>query len=352
MRTFAACFAVHVFLALGLSGVVAADFATGSVLARGQGVEIRQSELDDAFISFRANLAARGTKIPEGRREAVEAELLDRMVVTRLLVNRATPADRQAASTNAAKHLADLFKRAESEDDVRRQMKSLGMSLQQLTNRTLEQATSQEVIAREVKAQINISEEDLRKFYDANTTAFLNPELARATHILFASKDLKTGQPLKPEERLAKKSKAEAVLERARNGEDFSQLALTFSEDPGVKENKGEYKFARAKDDPRRAMVPEFEAAAFSMKTNQVSDLVETDFGWHIIKLHEIIPPKKTDFAEVKERIRDHLVQKALDARLPEYFAGLKKQAGVVIEDEKLAAALQRADKEKTAVSP
>ena len=120
---------------------------------------------------------------------------------------------------------------------------------------------------------------------------------------------------------------------------------MTFSEDPGVKENKGEYRFARAKDDPRRAMVPEFEAAAFSMKTNQVSDLVTTDYGLHIIKLHEMIPAKKVDLKEVQGRIEEHLKQAALEKQMPAYFAQLKKDAGVEIVDEKLRSALEKLDK-------
>jgi parvulin-like peptidyl-prolyl isomerase len=164
---------------------------------------------------------------------------------------------------------------------------------------------------------------------------------------LFATKDLKSGLPLSGDEKAAKKARAEAILERARKGEDFAMLAETFSEDPSVKENKGEYKFARAKDDPRRAMVPEFEAAAFSLKTNQISDLVLTDFGWHIIKLHEFIPAKKTDFSEVKDRIKDHLLQREMEKRLPEYFKQVKKDAEVEVVDDKLRAALEKADKER-----
>ena len=138
------------------------------------------------------------------------------------------------------------------------------------------------------------------------------------------------------------------MLDRARKGEDFGMLATTFSEDPATKETKGEYKFARAKDDPRRAMVPEFEKAAFGLATNQISDLVTTDYGYHIIKLHEVIPPRKVPFAEAKERIKDFLTQQALDKELPNFFARVKKDAGVEILDEKLKAALEKADKERT----
>jgi parvulin-like peptidyl-prolyl isomerase len=343
------CFA---FTLLGVSlftfaALAADDFTTGPVLAKAKGLEIRRSQLDDAFIAFRANLAARGQTVPEGRREPAEAQLLERMIVTQLLVGKATPVDKENAKTNAAKFFNDSRKMAESDEDFGRHLKSLGMTLAQFTNRVNEQTISEAVINRELKSKITIPEADVQKFYETNDAAFKNPELARATHILFATKDLKTGLPLTSDEKAAKKAKAEAVLERARKGEDFTALAAAFSEDPSVKENKGEYKFSRAKDDPRRAMVPEFEAAAFSLKTNQISDLVLTDFGYHIIKLHEIIPAKKTDFSEVKERIQEHLIQRVLEKQMPDYFAQMKKEAGVEIVDEKLRAALEKAEKER-----
>jgi parvulin-like peptidyl-prolyl isomerase len=342
-------------LALALFGAVLGchpalgvdDFAVGPVLAKGKGVEIRRSQLDDAFIAFRANLAARGQSIAENRREAAEAQLLDRMIVTQLLVNRAADADKERAKTNAVKFFNESRKMADTEEAFLRHLKSLGMTMAQFTNRVMEQAFSEEVINRELKSKITISDADIKNFYETNGAAFKQPELARASHILFATKDFKTGLPLSVDEKAVKKAKAEKVLERARKGEDFKALALEASEDPAAKENFGEYKFARARDDARRAMVPEFEAAAFSLKTNQVSDLVTTDYGYHIIKLHEITPAKKAELSEVQERIKDHLLQAALEKQMPVYFAQLKREAGVEIPDDKLRAAIEKAEKEK-----
>lgn len=336
---------------LALCGAVLSASAQGfgPVLAKGKGVEIRRSELDDAFIAYRANLAARGQNISEARRESAEAQLLDRMVVTQLLVSQATPADRTAAQTNITKFLSEARRGLDSDEDFSRHLRSLGLTRAQFTNRVVEQAISEEVIVREVKSKISIPEAAQQKFWETNDAAFRQPELARATHILFTTKDFATNNKLTEEARNAKKAKAEAVLERARKGEDFTTLAVTFSEDPAVKENKGEYKFARAKDDPRRAMVPEFEKAAFALATNQISDLVITDYGFHIIKLHELIPARKVPFAEAKERINDFLVQQALEKAMPAYFAKVKKEAGVEIVDDKLREALERMERERAA---
>ena len=343
------CFALALLgAALFTHAAFAADaFAIGPVLARGKGLEIRRSQLDDAFIAFKANLAARGQSIAENKREGAEAQLLDRMIVTQLMVNEATAADKENAKTNVVKFLAESRKMANSEEDFVRHLRSLGMTLAQFTNRVTEQAVSEEVIGREVKSKIVIAEAEMKKFWDTNDVAFNQPEMARASHILFATKDLATELSLSAEDKKKKKDKAEAVLLRARKGEDFSALITAFSEDPSAKENKGEYKFTRAKDDPRRAMVPEFENVAFALRTNQVSVIVTTGVGYHIIKLHEIIPARKVPFAEAKERIQEFLTQAAVEKQMPEFFARVKKEAGVEILDEKLKAAMEKAEKER-----
>jgi parvulin-like peptidyl-prolyl isomerase len=330
-----------------VAAIAADDFAVGPVIAKGKGLEIRRSQLDDAFIAFRANLAARGQNIAENKREPAEAQLLDRMIVTQLLVNKATDADKEHAKTNLTKFLQDSRKLASSDEDFARHLKSLGMTQQQFTNRVTEQAISEEVITREVKSKIAIPEEEMKKFWETNDAAFKQPELARASHILFLTKDFTTDMPLSDADKKAKRAKAEAVLERARKGEDFATLVTAFSEDPGMKENKGEYKFARAKDDPRRAMVPEFETTAFALKTNEISGIITTEYGYHIIKLHEIIPAHKVPFVEAHDRIQEFFMQSALEKQMPTYFAAVKKEAAVEILDEKLKAAMERAEKER-----
>ena len=348
MRTMKTYFALSLtLLSAALTSFGADDFAVGPVLAKGKGVEIRRSQLDDAFVAYRANLAARGQTLAENKREGAEAQLLDRMIVTQLLVNNSTAADKENAKTNAVKFFNDSRKSAQTDEEFSRHLRSLGLTLAQFTNRVMEQAISEEVIIREVKSKITIPEADVKKFWETNDEAFKQPELARASHILIATKDFKTGQTMTEGEKKAQKAKAEAVLVRAQKGEDFTELVATFSEDPGAKENKGEYKFARAKDDPRRAMVPEFEKAAFALQPKGISELVTTDYGYHIIKLHEKIPAKKVDYAEAQERIKEFLMQAALEKAMPAYFAKVKQAASVEILDDKLKAAMEKSEQER-----
>jgi peptidyl-prolyl cis-trans isomerase C len=316
------------------------------VLAKGQGVEVRRSQLEEAFVTFKANLAARGQNLPEDRRLQTEAQLLDRLVVSQLLANKATAADKAKAREKAAKFLEDSRKSAGTDEAYVRQLKVMGISPQQFTNRVTEQAIAEELLAREIRSKIIIPPEAVQKFYETNDAAFRQPELARASHITLYTRDPQTRLELSDEQKKAKRDKAEKALARARKGEDFAKLVEEYSEDPMAKENKGEYKFSRAKDDPRRAMVPEFEAAAFALKPGEISGVIKTEYGFHIIKMHEITPARKAPLAEVSEKIRDFLTNQEAERQLPEYFAKLKSEAKVEILDERLKEETARLNKE------
>ena len=123
----------------------------------------------------------------------------------------------------------------------------------------------------------------------------------------------------------AKRKQIEDLLKRARAGEDFEKLATQYSEDPGTKDTGGEVKISRDGKAP-----PEFEAAAFSLKTNQISDVVETVYGYHVIKLLEKIPAKKFELAKVSTDMKDlsPTAARKLNKIAPgRYTSSLKKEA-------------------------
>lgn len=306
------------------------DLFPDPVVAKVNGTEIKRSQVDESFIAFKANLAAQGQVIPEAQRKELEARLLDRLVVSQLLLGRATDADKTKGNELAGKVFNDYKKRAISEEAFKAQIKTLGLSLDQFKSRVTEQSICEQVLDREVRAKVAISEEQARKFYDENPDQFQQVEKVRASHIVILTQELRTGQELTGEQKKQKKELAGKILKRARDGEDFAKLAKEFSEDPGSRDNGGEYTF------PRGQMVPEFEAAAFSLATNQISDIVTTKYGFHIIKVHEKIPAKKEALADINGKIKDYLAQQETQRQLPEFFARLKKEAKIQILDESL----------------
>ena len=295
------------------------------VVAKGKGLEIKASQLDEVFTQLKAQAAGRGQPIPDERRAQIETNILERMIILRLLAAKADSADRAKAEIETRKQYAQFRDSAPSEAIFLARIQSLGMTTNAVRAEIYEQQVAMTVIDREVKDKVAITDAQVKEFYDKNSNRFEQPEQVRASHILVSSVDSATRAELPAAELKKKKDLADKVLARAKKGEDFAKLAKEFSEDPGSKDKGGEYTF------PRGQMVKEFEETAFALKANEVSGLVKTQFGWHIIKLSEKKPATKLKIDEVKADIKKALAGMESDKQMPLYLEKLKKDAAVEV---------------------
>jgi len=301
-----------------------------TVLAKGKGFEINSKQLDEAFLNFRTAAAARGQPPPpEDKRLEVEKKLLDRLIVVRVLSGMTTEADRTKGRASAEKFLAEFRQQAGTEEAFQRQIAAMGMTSDSFTSQFIERAVVEEVVNREVRDKVVVPPARVRKYYDDNPSRFEQPENVRAAHILLTTRDLTTNQDLPADKQKAQRTLIEALLKRIRAGEDFGKLAKEFSQDPGSKARGGEYVFKRGQ------MALEFETAAFGLRPGQVSDVVTTKYGYHLIKTLEHIPAKRIEFEKVQTRIREALQQEEADKQMPAYLVQIKKAAAVEILDAK-----------------
>jgi len=173
-----------------------------------------------------------------------------------------------------------------------------------------------------VKAGITLSEDDLRTYYKENLNRLAGKEERRASHILInASKDAPA------DARTQAKAKAEELLAQVRKAPgSFAEIAKKESQDPGSAPSGGDLGFFG-----RGAMVKPFEDAVFSMKKGEISDVVETDFGFHIILLSDIKTPRQPSFEELRPSLEAELKQQQAQrkfAEVAEAFAnGVYEQA-------------------------
>jgi peptidyl-prolyl cis-trans isomerase C len=311
-----------------------AEIFPDPVVATGKGFEIKRSQLDEAFLSYNTSVAANGGSIPEDQRSVVRSNLLQHLIITRILTQKATADDKAKTRKLVEDNIAEARKSAPSPEMFDAQIKASGMTLDQVRERACEEQLCRRVLERETTNGIVIPDEAAKKFYDDNPDKFEVPEEVRVSHILISILEpadplnpRAQPRPLPPEKKKEKEKLAKDIKARADKGEDFGKLVKQYSEDPGSKDKGGEYTF------PRKRMVPEFEAAAFSLKTNQISDIVETQFGYHIIKGLEKFPAKHEQFSEVKVRIKDYLLQKEAEKTLPAYLNKIKADASVALVD-------------------
>jgi parvulin-like peptidyl-prolyl isomerase len=268
--------------------------------------------------------------------------------------------------------VADTKKELGSEEALRRRLKVLGLPPERYTNQVMEQALAQAVVDREVRAKVEVPPGDIEEFYQSGTDVLVRslqaelerlakdpqasadrlaavkkqidavkksnrarleqPERVRVSHVMLATRDRNSDQPLTDAQKKIKRTQIEKLRIAALAGEDFQKLALEFSEDRNVKETKGEYVLTRDGN-----FVPEFKVAAFSLAPGQISDVLTTAFGYHVLKVSEKIPAQKVALETVRKDIQDMLIEQEVQKRMPGYFRDIKQQAGVEVLDAKLA---------------
>jgi peptidyl-prolyl cis-trans isomerase C len=304
------------------------------VIAKGKGFEIKRSELDEVVTGIKSAAASRGQTIPPGQMTQIESQLLERLIQDKLLLQKATDADRTNGVQKTTVQINALLERFGSQELLERQMKAAGLTIADLRFKLTQENTALAVKIRELN--ITVTDAETKQFYDdTNHQAdFEQPEMAHVRNILLLTMDPVTRAPLPMDQQQAKRKQIDDLLKRIRGGADFAALAKQYSEEPSSKDNGGELPPLA-----REQMGTELAAAAFSMTNNQVSDVITTVYGYHIIKLLDKTPAKKVDYATVSPKIKDFLTQQKIGKLEPAYLEKLEKAADVQILDADLKAA-------------
>ena len=309
----------------------AAGLFPDPVVATGKGLEIRRSEVQEAFIAEESLMAGQQRAIPESQRPQMESDILLHLVIDKILTQKATADEKARVREEVANYFDQVRKGAPSEQLFEQQVKASGKSLDQLKDAYMEKELAQVVLARELAPSNALSDDAIKKFYDDenNATNFTVPERVHVAHILISELDPATQQTLPPAQRREKEKLARDIRDRAEKGEDFAALAKQYSDDKSTREEGGEVSFARHS---MPFTFEGFEAASFSLRTNQISDLVETPAGFHIIKLLEKLPASKVPLdSKVAAEIRKYLANQEISKGLPAYIPKLEAEYKVKI---------------------
>lgn len=168
------------------------------------------------------------------------------------------------------------------------------------------------VDADTLRPQIRVPEREVERYYNDNFDMYSTPEQVRASHILFKTEGRKDEEV---------KASAEKVLKEAKGGGDFAALAKKYSEDEASAKQGGDLDYFS-----KGRMVPEFDEVAFKMEPGTISDLVKTQFGYHIIKLVDKKAASTKAFEEVKPQIVDQLTYERAQTRAADLAAAIEKQ--------------------------
>jgi len=298
-------------------GKAAADGVAVTV----NGVDITEKELEEEIKRLAPLMQQRDI---EQNKEKARQLILDRMILLRLLDEKAKEANIAVTEEEVFDQIREIASRQNlSVDDFMAVLQSRGMDFDEWKQQVKWGLKLGKLTEAEYGDQLNITESDANNFYSSNAQMFETPEQVKASHILVRPD---TADPnIDPNEAKAKAlAKAQGLLKQVREGADFAELAKANS-DCTSKAKGGNLGFFG-----RGRMEPPFEKAAFALKVNEVSDVVETPDGYHIIKVTDRKEAGVTTFEQAKDDIIKMLKQQKQGVFITKYIESLKAQAKIV----------------------
>lgn len=239
-------------------------------------------------------------------------QTLENIIYEELIKQEADKAGIKVTDADVDKEIAKIEKSLGGSEALATQLKNSGMTIDSLKKQMVPQLSLRKILEKD----ITITDDEVKQFFEENKAQFDVVEQVKVAHILVATKE-----------------EAEAVLKQLKEGADFAKLAAEKSIDPGSKDNGGEYDFF-----PRGTMHEPFENAAFALKKDELSDVVQTDNGFHVIKLLDRKEAYSATFEEKKEEVRDIIVNNKVYEMSEKWMTDLKAKAEIkntLTDDEK-----------------
>ncbi|HOP41017.1 MAG TPA: peptidylprolyl isomerase [Geobacteraceae bacterium] len=293
---------------------------TTGVIATVNGVPLYRPELDRAL---KFMLAQRQVKkdLTSNEINTAEHAVLDQLISAELLY--------QAGKKSK---IDDIEKRIDSQINIGKSkfsdkalydkaLKESGLTEKNLREFARKEIYINNLIEKEISSKISVSDTDAKKFYDENVDRFKQPETVQASHILIGVSADATAK-----EKNKAREKAESLLKRVKAGEDFATLAKTNSTCPSASQGGNLGYFSKGQ------MVPEFETVAFSLKPGETSEIVETKFGYHIVKVIDKKPAGTIPFPEAKQEIINYLKIAEIQQGINQLVGKLRKEGTIVIK--------------------
>jgi peptidyl-prolyl cis-trans isomerase C len=287
------------------------------IVARVNGEAISGKELDDAV----REIAGRAGPVPPDERDRVYRGVLDNMIGYRLMVQEAKARKIAVPDADIDAQVAQIRAQFGSDAQFQQALVAQKTTLEAVRSDTRDAMTAEKLVDDEITAKVAVKPEAVSDFYQKNQDKFQQGPRVRASHILIGipqNADAATKQQAK--------SKAEALLKDLKSGKDFAATAKANSQDPGSAPNGGDLGYFE-----QGQMVPPFEQAAFALKAGEMSEIVETQFGYHIIKVAEKQDSRVVPLEEAKQQIEQFLTQQNRHAQTELFVNALKAKAKIEI---------------------
>lgn len=288
------------------------------VVARVNGESVTKAEFEEALAALEHRNQG---PVPPDQRDRIFRGVLDQLVGIKLLSQEAAKRKVAVPEAEIEAQLNQMRQQFPSEDVFNQALKQQNKTVDMLKTEARSSMAIQKMLEQTLAGKIAVTPQQAQDFYDKNPDQFKRPEQVRASHILITVQ-----QGADVAAKAAAKRKAEGVLKQVKAGGDFAALAKDNSQDPGSAVNGGDLGFFQ-----RGQMVPPFDEAAFTMKPGATSDLVETQFGYHIIRVMEKKEAGTVTIDEVRPQLEQYLQNANRQREMQAFVDGLKAKGKVEI---------------------
>jgi peptidyl-prolyl cis-trans isomerase C len=291
------------------------------VVAVVNGKNISQESLQQKLSFVEKRYASQGGQLSDEQLSMIKKDILERMIEKELLYQESKEAGISVGDEKVNSQLEQFKAKFPNDEAYQAQLSQLGYTEEMIRKEIRENMAIQELIEQEIASDIEISDTELKAYYDENTEQFTTPEQVKARHIL-----VKTDQSDSEEQKKEAREEIEAIQKRLEEGEKFEELAKEESEGPSGKKGGDLGYFSKGR------MVKPFEEAAFAMEPGNVSDIVETRFGFHLIKVEDKKPASKKGYEEVKKEIRQQIKNEKVKQSIDNYVSTLREKATIELK--------------------
>ena len=297
------------------------------------GVDIMEADIEKAMEPEIKNIARQNSNLPpaliEQLKKQLRARYLDQLIREQLLSEQVKDANIVTTDeeiTNQINQLIASQPEPMTLEEFKKKTAEYGMSFDEMKEDIRKRLSYRKLIMAQLEGKFDANEADAKKFYDENPKEFQTPEQVSASHILIKP-DPNAADP--NEAKAQAKAKAEDLLKQLKDGADFADLAKLNSACPSSAQGGDLGFFAKGQ------MTPPFEDAAFNLELGQLSDVVETEYGYHIIKSTGHKDAGQISFEQAKDSIIKYLTKEKQQKFINDYIDSLKAKAKIVYPEGK-----------------
>jgi peptidyl-prolyl cis-trans isomerase C len=286
------------------------------IAASVNGKVITQAELEREILnlSHKYSIQMKDSTIPDD----IESKALDNLITRHLLYEASQKAQIKIEDSEVNENLQQAISRFPNKEAFDSVLKRENVTEDELKSEIRYGLAIQTYVEDKYVSKTSVSDEEIKTYYDSNPALFKHPEMVKASHIL-----IRVDPQAEESKKIEARKKIEDIAKKLTAGEDFAELAKTYSECPSSS-NGGDLGSFR-----RGQMVQAFEDTAFSLNPGEISPVVETHFGFHIIKVSEKQPEGIFPLEQVKPQIEQVLTREKVQKLLEKDIENLKSEATI-----------------------